>query len=231
MNYIGAILLVHMSAEDAFFTLVALVLNQHVPHSDPTLTTLHLACHVLDAWLLKHRSVLATYFRQHHISCITFVPRWWMSGWDGCPWESRLRIFDCIMVEGFFAFYKATLVILDCLQDSIFHTYPTEILSRLICPPVHVLQPTHFTEHYLTLQMKKKEIDQLEKKYKKSSTSLSSSPTIILSHSMSSSSSSSSTSSSSSSSSSTSSSSSSSSSSLFNPFNLFQRVSSVFKSQ
>ncbi|KAL7750921.1 hypothetical protein RI367_003500 [Sorochytrium milnesiophthora] len=156
MNFITALLLLHMPPDESFFTLVALISTHAFPHNDPTLAQLHAACGVFDELVERHLPRLHRFFHVDGttagamsfarraapagVASVMFLPRWWMSGWEVCPWGCRVRAWDCVVGEGHIAFYKFSLAILACIEDVILHP-----LARDLTPDAVTAQYGRFS--------------------------------------------------------------------------------------
>ncbi|KNE62067.1 hypothetical protein AMAG_07321 [Allomyces macrogynus ATCC 38327] len=151
MNFITGLLLLHMPPEEAFFTLVALMASHRFPHHDASLQSLHVSIQVFDDLVAHHLPKLYARLTEQHVSAVTYLPRWWMSGWDICPWGCRVRVWDCVVTEGYPAFHRASLAILACVQDHVLHTHESEVLDVLLHPLARDLQPALFSAQYRAL--------------------------------------------------------------------------------
>ncbi|KAI9176004.1 hypothetical protein H9P43_006368 [Blastocladiella emersonii ATCC 22665] len=151
MNFICGLLLLHMPPEEALCTLVALMETRQFPHQDPDLHHLHAACAVFDSLVARFLPEIHARLATQGFSAVTYLPRWWMSGWEVCPWGCRVRAWDCVVVEGYLAFHKVSLAILACIADHLAQTHESEVLDVLLHPMPRDLLPDCLTREYLKL--------------------------------------------------------------------------------
>ncbi|KAI9224600.1 rab-GTPase-TBC domain-containing protein [Blastocladiella britannica] len=152
MNFITGLLLLHMPPEEALPTLIALLATPAFPHHTADLTHMHAFCALIDRVLPRHLPALAKYMTEHDVSAIAYIPRWWMSGWEVCPWGCRVRVWDCAVVEGVVGVVKAVIALLGCIQDHLLATHGSELLDVLLHPLARDLLPDRLTREYLKLE-------------------------------------------------------------------------------
>ncbi|ORZ31013.1 rab-GTPase-TBC domain-domain-containing protein [Catenaria anguillulae PL171] len=151
MNFITGLLLLHMPPEEALNTLIALMTTHQFPHHSHDLSHMHAACALFDMILAKYLPDLAKYLADNDVQAVMYLPRWWMSGFEVCPWGCRVRIWDWVIVDGFTGFCKASVALLACIQDHILKTHPSEILDVLLHPLSRDLIPDRVAREYAKL--------------------------------------------------------------------------------
>ncbi|CAK9105154.1 Putative GTPase-activating protein AN11010, partial [Durusdinium trenchii] len=120
MNFLVAVLLLHMEESLAFWALAAIVEDLVPGHYTKQMTGMHVDQKVFES-LVKHR--LPKVFT--HLDALNFPLEFVTYQWFLClfvnslPLETTLRIWDCFLHEGSKALFRAALAILMILQKEI----------------------------------------------------------------------------------------------------------------
>ncbi|KAL0489566.1 TBC protein [Acrasis kona] len=98
MNFLAAILHIHMGEENAFYTLVQMLKHQsYLPPTlfDPTLDGLYCETFVLDKLAEKRLSKIYLHLKKLDINFVLFTTKWFMLLYINVfPMETSLRIWD-----------------------------------------------------------------------------------------------------------------------------------------
>ncbi|XP_006825633.1 TBC1 domain family member whacked-like [Saccoglossus kowalevskii] len=112
MAPIAATLLMHMPAEQAFWTLVCICDNYLVDYFSPGLEAVQVDGDVLFALLKKVLPYTYKHLKKCRVEPILYMTEWFMCLFSRTlPWASVLRVWDMIFCEGVKVMFRIALVI------------------------------------------------------------------------------------------------------------------------
>ncbi|KAI4875218.1 hypothetical protein NFI96_010684 [Prochilodus magdalenae] len=116
---IAAVLLMHMPAEEAFWSLVQ-ICEKYLPgYYSAGLEAIQLDGEILFALLKRVSSVAHRHLKKYKIDPILYMTEWFMCVFSRTlPWSSVLRIWDMFFCEGVKIVFRVGLVLLKCMLGS-----------------------------------------------------------------------------------------------------------------
>ncbi|KAL6472664.1 hypothetical protein MHYP_G00188520 [Metynnis hypsauchen] len=116
---IAAVLLMHMPAEEAFWSLVQ-ICEKYLPGYYSTgLEAIQLDGQILFALLKRVSSVAHRHLKKHKIDPMLYMTEWFMCVFSRTlPWASVLRVWDMFFCEGVKIIFRVGLVLLKCMLGS-----------------------------------------------------------------------------------------------------------------
>ncbi|XP_029523419.1 carabin isoform X1 [Oncorhynchus nerka] len=144
MSYIAAVLLMHLSEEEAFWALGVLLekpkyLSELFDLSGEKIQHQAMVFHQF----FKHRKPqLSKHIEDVRVSSIHFVMPWFLTLFTSLPcWDSVLAIWDLIMLHGLSAVFRTGLTIIQLLESRLMNlTDEAAVLPLLLRVPVDVSQ-------------------------------------------------------------------------------------------
>eukprot|EP01147_Barroeca_monosierra_P009407 gene9407-1652_t len=141
MAYIAAVLLMHMSEEDAFWSFVCLMGSPFYLegfYNDHLARTQH-ESEVFTVLLAQQFPNLARHLNKLSLHPLMYVTQWYMCAFTSLPlWDTVLSIWDMMMLKGTKSFYQVALCIMTVSANSLLQM--TNIATAL--PFLHHL-PSH----------------------------------------------------------------------------------------
>ncbi|XP_076876560.1 TBC1 domain family member 10A [Brachyhypopomus gauderio] len=116
---IAAVLLMHMPAEDAFWSLVQ-ICEKYLPgYYSAGLEAIQLDGEVLFALLNRVSPVAHQHLKKQKIEPVLYMTEWFMCAFSRTlPWASVLRVWDMFFSEGVKIIFRVGLVLLKCMLGS-----------------------------------------------------------------------------------------------------------------
>ncbi|XP_026874887.2 TBC1 domain family member 10A isoform X1 [Electrophorus electricus] len=116
---IAAVLLMHMPAEDAFWTLVQ-ICEKYLPgYYSAGLEAIQLDGEILFALLKRVSPVAHRHLKKHKLDAVLYMTEWFMCAFSRTlPWASVLRVWDMFFSEGVKIIFRVGLVLLKCMLGS-----------------------------------------------------------------------------------------------------------------
>uniref|UniRef100_A0A1A8LH38 TBC1 domain family, member 10A n=1 Tax=Nothobranchius pienaari TaxID=704102 RepID=A0A1A8LH38_9TELE len=110
---IAALLLMHMPAEDAFWTLVQ-ICEKYIPGYYSTgLEAIQLDGEILFSMLCRVSPVAHRHLKKQNVEPVLYMTEWFMCAFcRTLPWASVLRVWDMFLCEGVKILFKVGLVLL-----------------------------------------------------------------------------------------------------------------------
>ncbi|XP_029614887.1 carabin [Salmo trutta] len=144
MSYIAAVLLMHLSEEEAFWALGVLLekpkyLSELFDLSGEKIQHQAMVFHQF----FKHRKPqLSKHIEDVRVSSIHFVMPWFLTLFTSLPcWDSVLAVWDLIMLHGLSAVFRTGLTIIQLLESRLMNlTDEAAVLPLLLRVPVDVAQ-------------------------------------------------------------------------------------------
>ena len=167
MAPVSAVLLMHMTMEDAFWCLVSLLKNYVKGYYGEKLEAVRLEGEIFKGLLSKVLPSISKHMEKHHIDPLMYMTEWFMCLFSrNLPFSSVLRIWDMFFCEGVKVLFRTALTILkltltsDVLKecDGMFET--NDKLRNL---PLELMQEDTFIPAILDLELS---VKQIEKEHK-----------------------------------------------------------------
>ncbi|KAF4082631.1 hypothetical protein AMELA_G00153670 [Ameiurus melas] len=116
---IAAVLLMHMPAEDAFWSLVQ-ICEKYLPgYYSAGLEAIQLDGEILFSLLKRVSPVAHRHLKKHKIDPVLYMTEWFMCAFSRTlPWASVLRIWDMFFCEGVKVIFRVGLVLLKFMLGS-----------------------------------------------------------------------------------------------------------------
>ncbi|XP_026798554.3 TBC1 domain family member 10A [Pangasianodon hypophthalmus] len=116
---IAAVLLMHMPAEDAFWSLVQ-ICEKYLPgYYSAGLEAIQLDGEILFSLLKRVSPVAHRHLKKHKIDPVLYMTEWFMCAFSRTlPWASVLRVWDMFFCEGVRVIFRVGLVLLKCMLGS-----------------------------------------------------------------------------------------------------------------
>ncbi|XP_060752410.1 TBC1 domain family member 10A [Tachysurus vachellii] len=116
---IAAVLLMHMPAEDAFWSLVQ-ICEKYLPgYYSAGLEAIQLDGEILFSLLKRVSPVSHRHLKKHKIDPVLYMTEWFMCAFSRTlPWASVLRVWDIFFCEGVKVIFRVGLVLLKCMLGS-----------------------------------------------------------------------------------------------------------------
>ncbi|KAG7322892.1 hypothetical protein KOW79_014238 [Hemibagrus wyckioides] len=116
---IAAVLLMHMPAEDAFWSLVQ-ICEKYLPgYYSAGLEAIQLDGEILFSLLKRVSPVAHRHLKKHKIDPVLYMTEWFMCAFSRTlPWSSVLRVWDIFFCEGVKVIFRVGLVLLKCMLGS-----------------------------------------------------------------------------------------------------------------
>ncbi|KAF5899954.1 TBC1 domain family member 10A-like, partial [Clarias magur] len=116
---IAAVLLMHMPAEDAFWSLVQ-ICEKYLPgYYSAGLEAIQLDGEILFSLLKRVSPVAHRHLKKHKIEPVLYMTEWLMCAFSRTlPWSSVLRVWDIFFCEGVKVIFRVGLVLLKCMLGS-----------------------------------------------------------------------------------------------------------------
>jgi hypothetical protein len=121
MNYIAGVLLLHMSEEQAFWTL-DVILRDYLPKDlyDTTMNGLKCEVHVLSELAHDRAPKVSKHLQKLDIDFLLFSTRWFMCLYvNTVPMETAFRIWDAFFVEGYKILFRISVSLLAIMEKEI----------------------------------------------------------------------------------------------------------------
>ncbi|XP_071850227.1 uncharacterized protein [Apostichopus japonicus] len=113
MAPVAGVLLMHMTAEEAFWCFVQICDRYLTGYYSPGLEAVQVDGEVLHALLKKVLPATYKHMRKHCIDPILYMTEWFMCIFSRTlPWSSVLRVWDMFLFEGIKVLFRVSLVIL-----------------------------------------------------------------------------------------------------------------------
>ncbi|KAL1928923.1 hypothetical protein VTP01DRAFT_1982 [Rhizomucor pusillus] len=171
MGRLAGCMLMHMTAEDAFWLLVATIDRYLDGYFTPSLSQVRIDAYIIGELLKEYQPKLAQHLEQNDVQPIMYIAQWFLTAFTmTLPWSSVLRVWDVFYFEGVKVFYRISLAIMELCKDHLLRHCPTnsEILAFLLHIPHEYLGADALLEAAFRIKLSKADI----KKYaKKASTS------------------------------------------------------------
>lgn len=154
---IAAVLLMHMPAEQAFWSLVA-ICDHYLPgYFSPGLEAIQLHGDMLFAFLKRFSPNAHKLMEKQKIEPILFMTEWFMCIFARTlPWTSVLRVWDMFLCEGIKIVFKIAIILVsETLKHENKKTCPSmyETLEKLRNIPEHHMSEPILVEHVLQLEL------------------------------------------------------------------------------
>jgi hypothetical protein len=136
MNFLAAILLLHMGEENAFYTLTCMLSDDsYLPQDlfDPTLNGLYCETHVLDKLVQERYPKIHAHLKKLDVNMVLFATKWFMLVFlNVFPMETSLRIWDTFFYEGYKVLFRIGLTFLHMQENKIMATESIGDVLQLI---------------------------------------------------------------------------------------------------
>lgn len=138
MNFVAAILLLHMSEERAFWTL-DVMLRDYLPNDlyDVTMNGLKCEVHVLSDLTMERAPKIAKHLQKLDVNFLLFTTQWFLCLFLTClPFETVFRIWDAFFLEGYKILFRVSISLLNLMEKEILAcTNMGEVLKLLTNQP------------------------------------------------------------------------------------------------
>ncbi|KAL4622800.1 carabin-like isoform X1 [Arapaima gigas] len=163
MSHIGAVLLMNLPEEEAFWALVALLESPKYISGlfDRSLDRVWHQVQVFHQ-LLKHRSPrLFQHIEDVGVSSLHYAIPWFLSVFTSLPcWDSVLAIWDLIMLQGMLALFRVGLSIVQLLEPQLLQMKDEAlVLPLLLHVPVEVAQHCVLIQALWNTEVQEWEVD------------------------------------------------------------------------
>lgn len=113
MAPVAAVLLMHMTAEEAFWCLV-MICDKYIPgYYGPKLEAVHLDGAIFGGLLEKTLPHVAKHMRVHHVDPLMYMTEWFMCLLArNLPFATVLRVWDMFFCEGIKVLFRTTLTMM-----------------------------------------------------------------------------------------------------------------------
>jgi len=133
MNFLAAILLMHLDEENAFWMFVQMMKRYSLDglyiESAPLMQQI---LRKLDYWMKEFLPKLHTHFKRQDISVSIFASQWLRTLFSyNFPIEIVFRIWDLFLLEGTDFLIWISLITLDACQDELLQLRTVEIMNLL----------------------------------------------------------------------------------------------------
>lgn len=122
MSYIGGMLLMNMTEEDAFWMLVSLFERPKYlsGYFDSSLSKIQRHSQVFERFLHRKMPILYTHLKTNGIDPLLYITPWFMALFTSLPcWDSVLTIWDLLLLDGISVIFQTSLAILNVLSDKL----------------------------------------------------------------------------------------------------------------
>ncbi|XP_062870040.1 TBC1 domain family member 10A isoform X2 [Trichomycterus rosablanca] len=161
---IAAVLLMHMPAEDAFWSLVQ-ICEKYLPgYYSAGLEAIQLDGEILFSLLKRASPVAHRHLKKHKIDPVLYMTEWFMCAFSRTlPWSSVLRVWDIFFCEGVKTIFRVGLVLLKCMLGSQekLKTCPGqwETMERLRAIEPRYMQESFLIKEILDLPVSERDIE------------------------------------------------------------------------
>lgn len=173
MGMLVGILLMRMSVEDAFWTLVV-ILDLYMPdYHSVTLYQLRVDAAAFDVCLRKFARPLHRHMVE--LAPLTYVTQWFLTVYImAMPWKTVLRVWDMFLHDGPKALFRAGLAILKRNKNILLKQcpLPSDLLEHLIMAPRAVTDSSKFIDECLRINLGHKQLEKIRDQVKRAHASL-----------------------------------------------------------
>ncbi|KAI5099536.1 TBC1 domain family member 10A [Silurus meridionalis] len=161
---IAAVLLMHMPAEDAFWSLVQ-ICEKYLPgYYSAGLEAIQLDGEILFSLLKRVSPVAHRHLKKHKIDPVLYMTEWFMCAFSRTlPWSSVLRVWDMFFCEGVKVIFRVGLVLLKCMLGSQEKLKPCqgqyETMERLRAIDQRYMQEGFLIKEILELPVSERDIE------------------------------------------------------------------------
>ncbi|XP_046842546.1 TBC1 domain family member 10B-like [Xenia sp. Carnegie-2017] len=163
MSYIGGMLLIQMSEEDAFWMFVSLIERPKYlsGYFDATLSKIQRHSQVFEALLCQKMPALSKHLKDVAVDPLLYITPWFMTLYTSLPcWDTVLFIWDLFLLEGFSIIFQASLAILRTISDELLHlTDIAQVLPILLHLPQDRINRSRFVSVISRWTIQKWEVD------------------------------------------------------------------------
>eukprot|EP00698_Gefionella_okellyi_P010865 TRINITY_DN2851_c0_g1_i1.p1 TRINITY_DN2851_c0_g1~~TRINITY_DN2851_c0_g1_i1.p1 ORF type:complete len:428 (+),score=84.34 TRINITY_DN2851_c0_g1_i1:45-1328(+) len=132
----GTLLIVGMQAEDAFWTITALLSHHMAGYFSPHLAQVRIDISILQLLMQFLMKDQWKHMAKHGAEPLLFATKWFVAGFAlSLPWDTVMMIWDRFMFHGTSILFKAAIAILKILQPLIMKAKSFEAVMGLIAPP------------------------------------------------------------------------------------------------